>query len=95
MAGTGKSVMKRIFTMRKRRTRSFQLNSPRASWSHVKAGCSVVLLPGAVVEVVVEASIRGTVLSPRPLRGHVVGKEAGAAVLPAPTPWQTTFTASE
>ena len=65
------------------------MNSPRASWSHIETGCSVVFLPGAVVEVVlkVEAPVRRAVLPPGPFRGDVVRKEAGAAVFPAATPW--------
>ena len=62
-------------------------NSPRTDRSDVKTGGSVVSLPGVVVEVVVEASIGRTVLPSGALRGHVVRKETGAAVLPAATPW--------
>ena len=64
------------------------MNSPRASWSHIETGCSVVFLPGAVVEleVVLETSVRRSVFPPGPLGGHVVGKETGTALLPAGTP---------
>ena len=72
--------------MRERRT-SRGFDSPRAGRSHVETGGSAVFLPGVLVEeVVLEAPVRRTVLPPGALRGHVVRKEAEAALLPAATP---------